>query len=84
MVTSKWIFKIKHAADGIIDKYKARFVARGFSQLEGIDYEQIFDPTTRYKMIRSLVSRATSMGWHIHQMDVKTAFQENFKDRKLS
>jgi len=38
VVTSKWIYKIKHAVDGIIDKFKARFVARGFSQKEGIDY----------------------------------------------
>ena len=42
VVTSKWIYKIKHAADGSIEKYKERFVARGFSQKEGIDYEEIF------------------------------------------
>ena len=40
IVTSKWIYKIKHAADGSIEKYKARFVARGFSHKEGIDYEE--------------------------------------------
>jgi len=39
IVTSKWIYKIKHATDGSIEKYKAIFVARGFSQKEGIDYE---------------------------------------------
>ena len=39
IVTSKWIYKIKHAADGSIEKYKARFMARGFSPKEGIDYE---------------------------------------------
>eukprot|EP00253_Pinus_taeda_P022805 PITA_22805 len=51
LVTSKWIYKIKHAADGSIDKYKTRFVARGFSQLEGIDYEETLAPTARYTTI---------------------------------
>jgi len=69
VVTSKWIYTIKHAIDGSIDKYKAGFVARGFAQQEGIDYEETFAPTTRYTTIRSLVSLATSMGWNIHQMD---------------
>jgi len=74
VVTSKRIYKTKHAADGSIDKYKARFVASDFSQLEGIDYEEKFAPIARYTMICSLVSLAASMGWNIHQMDVKTAF----------
>lgn len=51
VVTSKWIYKIKHAVDGSIDTYKVRFVARGFSQVEGIDYEETFSPTTSYTTI---------------------------------
>jgi len=65
IATSECIYKIKHAVDGSMDKYKARFVARGFSQKEGIDYEETFAPTTRYTTIRSLVSLAATMGWNI-------------------
>ena len=53
VVSSEWIYKIKHTADEIIDKYKERFVARGFSQKEGIDYEEIFASVARYTLIRS-------------------------------
>jgi hypothetical protein len=74
VVTSKWVSKIKHAVDGSIDKYKARFVARGFSQQEGEDYDETFAPVARYTSIGAIISLATSMGWSLHQMDVKTAF----------
>jgi hypothetical protein len=74
VVTSKWIYKIKHTADGSIEKHKVRFVARGFSQVEGIDYEETFSPVARYTSIRMIISLAASMGWRLHQMDVKTTF----------
>ena len=74
VVTSKWIYKIKNAANGSIDKFKARFVARGFSQKEGLDYTETFAPVARYSTIRSIISLASTMGWKLHQMDVKTAF----------
>ena len=74
VVTSKWIYKIKHATDGSIEKYKARFVAHGFSQKEGIYYEETFAPVARYTSIRSVLSLATVMKWKIHQMDVNTTF----------
>jgi hypothetical protein len=46
VVSSKWIYKIKHVVDGSIEKYKARFVAHVFSQKEGIDYEEMFSPVS--------------------------------------
>ena len=51
VVTSKWLYKIKHGFDGSAEKYKARFVARGFSQKEGIDYNDIFALVARYTTI---------------------------------
>jgi hypothetical protein len=56
VVTSKWVYKIKHAADESVDKYKARFVARGFSQKEGEDYDDCYRTVCR-KGLRQLESR---------------------------
>ena len=78
VVTSRWLYKLKHAADGSVEKYKARFVARGFSQVEGIDYDETFASVAQYTSIRSLISIAAEMGWKIHQIDVKTAFLNGF------
>jgi hypothetical protein len=66
VVSSKWLFKIKHAADGSIKKYKARFVTCGFSQKEGIDYEETFTPVARYTSIRTIIALATKMKWKLH------------------
>jgi hypothetical protein len=48
VVTSKWIYKIKHVADDSIEKYKARFMARGFSQREGEDYDETLSTEDSY------------------------------------
>eukprot|EP00253_Pinus_taeda_P014164 PITA_14164 len=69
IVTFKWLYKIKHATDESTEKYKARFVARGFSQKEGIDYDVKFAPVARYTTIRSIIALAASQGWNLHQMD---------------
>ena len=59
---------------GIIKKYKAIFVAKGFSQFDENDYEETFAPTTRYSSIKSILALVAQMGWKIHQMDVKKTF----------
>jgi hypothetical protein len=74
MVGLRWIYKVKEVFDGSVEKYKARFVAQGFSQIEGIDYGETFAPITRYSSIRSILALSSKMGWRIHQMDAKTAF----------
>jgi hypothetical protein len=74
VVSSKWIYKIKHATNGSIEKHKARFVARGFSQKEGIDYEETFSPVAKYTSIKTIISLVAKMKWKFHHMDVKTTF----------
>jgi hypothetical protein len=74
VVSSKWLFKIKHVVDGSIEKYKERFVTRGFSQKEGIDYEEAFAPIVRCTSIKTIVALVANMKWKLHQMDVKTTF----------
>ena len=66
LVTSKWIFKIKHASDASIEKYRARFVARGFSQKEGVDYDDTFALVSRYTSIRMIIALASTMRWRLH------------------
>jgi hypothetical protein len=74
VVTSRCLYKLKYVANGSIEKYKARFVARGFSQVEGVDYDETFTLIARYTSIRVVISIVAKMAWKIHQMDVKTAF----------
>jgi hypothetical protein len=78
VVTSRWLYKTKIAADGSVEKHKARFVARGFSQIEGVDYDETFAPVARYTSIRTIIAIVAELGWRIHQMDVKTAFLNGF------
>jgi hypothetical protein len=70
----KWVYKVKYKADGTLDKYKAQLVAKGFSQREGIDYEETFSPTTKMSTIQLVLAMVTQFGWKVHQMDVKSAF----------
>ena len=71
---SKWVFRIKFNADGFVEKHKARFVAKGFSQVEGEDYDQTFFPTVRFGGTRQLVAIGASRGLYMHQMNATTTF----------
>jgi hypothetical protein len=83
VLTSRWLYKVKHAADGSVEKYKARFVARGFSQREGVDYKETFSLVARYSSIRAVISIAYEMGCSIHRMDVKTAFLNDIIEEEV-
>jgi hypothetical protein len=70
----KWVFKVKKDPDGNITKYKARLVARGYAQREGVDFDEVFAPVARIETIRLLIALAAQQGWQVHHMDVKSAF----------
>ena len=74
IVTSKWLFKIKRGISGNIEKYKARFLAQGFSKKEGEYYDEVFSRVARYTTMCSIVSLAASGGWTLLQTYVKIAF----------
>ncbi|KRX78153.1 Retrovirus-related Pol polyprotein from transposon TNT 1-94, partial [Trichinella sp. T6] len=73
-IKSKWVFKTKYKEDRTIEKRKARLVARGYSQVQGIDYEDMFVPTLGYSSLRYLLSLAAKYNLEVDQMDVVTAF----------
>ena len=74
LVDSRWVFKIKRNADGSIKKLKARLVARGFTQREGIDFTETYAPVVKFNTLRTLLALAAERDLHVHQMDVITAF----------
>ncbi|GJX24667.1 retrovirus-related pol polyprotein from transposon TNT 1-94 [Tanacetum coccineum] len=74
VITLKWIYKVKLDELGGILKNKARLVARGYRQEEGIDFEESFAPVARLDAIRIFLAYAAHMNMIVYQMDVKTAF----------
>ena len=74
LVQCKWVFKTKFATDGSTFKYKEILVAKGYSQVHGIDYNETFAPIEKMDSIRLTLSIAASKQWEVHHMDVKCAF----------
>ena len=74
VVDSKWVFSIKHDEFGSPTKYKARLVARGFTQEYMLDYEETFAPVARISSLRLILALSNQFDLQVHHMDVKTAF----------
>ena len=73
-IGSCWVFLIKRKSDGTIDRYKARLVAKGFAQAPGIDYDEVFAPTTRLASLRAILAQAAINGDHIESIDIANAY----------
>jgi hypothetical protein len=73
-ITLKWVYKLKRNEAGEIVKHKARLVACGFVQQEGIDFDDVFAPVARMESVPLLLALAAQEGWQVHHMDVKSVF----------
>ncbi|GJR23034.1 putative ribonuclease H-like domain-containing protein [Tanacetum coccineum] len=73
-IGTKWVYRNKKNERGIIVRNKARLVAQGYTQEEGIDYDEVFAPVARIEAIRLFFAYASFMGLIVYQMDVKSAF----------
>ncbi|CAL8152358.1 unnamed protein product [Prunus armeniaca] len=73
-VGCRWIYTVKLKANGSIERYKARLLAKGYTQRYGIDYEETFAPIAKINIIRVLLSLVANLDWQLHQFDVKNAF----------
>nr|GEX83488.1 putative ribonuclease H-like domain-containing protein [Tanacetum cinerariifolium] len=82
-IGTKWVFRNKKDERGIVVRNKARLVAQGHTQEEGIDYEEVFAPVTRIEAIRLFLAYASFMGFTVYQMDVKTAVTPLFVKKTL-
>lgn len=70
----KWVNKIKRKSNGSIERYKARLIILGNTQVEGLDYHEIFAPIAKMFTVRTLLIVAAARNWKIDQMDVHDAF----------
>jgi transposase InsO family protein len=74
VVGSRWVFRIKRGPDGAVQKYKARVVAQGYTQIEGVDYDETFAPVAKLASLRMILALAAEHDLELQQMDVKSAY----------
>lgn len=74
VVSGKWVFRHKLNPNGTLERYKARWVVRGFTQRAGVDFDETFTPVVKPATIRTVLTIAASRQWQTKQLDVSNAF----------
>ena len=74
IVGSKWVFRIKYLPDGSVEHFKACLVAKGYTQVPGLDYTGTFNPVVKATTVHVVLSIAVTNKWPIRQLDIKNAF----------
>ncbi|GKB95591.1 retrovirus-related pol polyprotein from transposon TNT 1-94 [Tanacetum coccineum] len=83
IIGTKWIFRNKLDENGVVSRNKARLVAQGYNQQEGIDYDETYAPVARLESIRILLAYACALDFKLFQMDVKSAFLNGFINEEV-
>ncbi|GJZ07588.1 retrovirus-related pol polyprotein from transposon TNT 1-94 [Tanacetum coccineum] len=83
IIGTKWVFRNKLDKNGIVSRNKARLVAQGYNQQEGINYDETYAPVARLESIRILLSYACALDFKLFQMDVKSAFLNGFINEEV-
>ncbi|GKD18095.1 copia protein, partial [Tanacetum coccineum] len=83
IIRTKWVFRNKLDENGIVSQNKARLVAQGYNQQEGIDYDETYAPVARLESIRILLAYACALDFKLFQMDVKSAFLNSFINEEV-
>ncbi|KAH9095792.1 hypothetical protein LEN26_017693 [Aphanomyces euteiches] len=83
VVSNKWVFKVKYDSKGDVEKFKARLVARGFSQQYGVDYTETYSPVIKQQSVRLILALGTFFGEEIEHMDVPQAYVKAGQDTDI-